>query len=80
MLTAASLHYAQKWKVPSIPTMDEWLQKLMELAEMDKLTALIKEKKNTFISTWKPLLDFVLEVEKNESLILHFTDDIDLLL
>lgn len=45
--------------------MEELLEKLMELAEMTKLTALIKEKKaSNFISSWKPLLDIVLEIEK----------------
>lgn len=28
----------QRWKDPSLPTMEEWLLKLMELAEMAKLT------------------------------------------
>lgn len=31
------LLYTQKWKDVSIPTVDEWLQKFMELAEMAKL-------------------------------------------
>uniref|UniRef100_A0A670Y998 Uncharacterized protein n=1 Tax=Pseudonaja textilis TaxID=8673 RepID=A0A670Y998_PSETE len=68
MLTAARLWYAQKWKDTSVLIMDEWLQKLMELTEMAKLTTLIKEKNiSTFVSTWRHLLNFVLEVEKNKT-------------
>lgn len=73
MLTAAITFYVQKWKDILIPTMDYWLEKLMELAEMGKLNALIKEKNtNNFDSTWKPLLHFLLEVGRNETFILGF--------
>lgn len=38
---------------------------MMELTEMAKLTALNKEKKaSNFVSSWKPVLDFVLKVEE----------------
>lgn len=44
----------QKWKEASTPTMEEWMEKLMELREMEKLIKLIKEKNvNSFVSTWK---------------------------
>lgn len=37
----------------------------MELAEMPKLTAIIKDKNaSNFISIWKQLLEFVLEAGK----------------
>lgn len=38
----------------------------MELIEIVKLATVVKEK-NTFslVSSWKPLLDFVLETKKN---------------
>lgn len=48
--------------------MHDSLEKLMELVEMAKLTALIKEKNTANpVSIWKPLLNFVLEVEKKMS-------------
>ena len=60
MITAVRVLYAQRWKDSIIPTMEEWMVKLMELAEMAKLTALIREKTLTnFMANWKPLLDFL---------------------
>lgn len=55
--------------------MEEWLENMMELAEIGKLTALIKEKKHTsnFVSTWKPLLTFRLKTEIG-TLTLGFTN------
>lgn len=44
--------------------LEEWLVKMMELAEMDKLTALIREMISTFIADWKPLIDSLHETEK----------------
>uniref|UniRef100_A0A8C5WPN4 Leucine zipper transcription factor-like protein 1 n=1 Tax=Laticauda laticaudata TaxID=8630 RepID=A0A8C5WPN4_LATLA len=56
-------------------TMDKWLQKLMELAELAKLTALIKEKKKQLLGNcfWTFLLIFCLQEiarlhEENEKL------------
>lgn len=40
MATARMLH-APKWNDILIPTMDDWLKKLVELAAIVKLTALI---------------------------------------
>lgn len=52
MVTAARFLYAQRWKDLQIPKMEEWLAKLMELAEMAKLRDFVKEKTLTkFIST-----------------------------
>lgn len=42
--------------------MEEWIEKMIELAEMVKLTALIrKENVNNFVVTWKPFLGFLHE-------------------
>lgn len=58
---AVRLSYVWKWKELHIPR----IVKLMDLAEMAKLMALIKEKTlPRFISTWKSLLDFLLENER----------------
>lgn len=37
MITVAGLLHAQRWKDLEIPTIDEWMVKLMELAEVKKL-------------------------------------------
>ena len=75
MITAAKLIYAQRWKDAQIPSMEDWMIKLMELAQMAKLTALIRENTVTgFVSIWKPLLDYLLVMQKNEVLILGFDD------
>lgn len=53
--------------------MKEWMVKLVQLAEMMKLTTLIKEKSlPNFVFTGKPILDFLLETERNATLILGF--------
>lgn len=44
MTTATKLFYAQRWKDLAILIMEEWLLKMMEFAEMAKLTCLIREK------------------------------------
>lgn len=62
--------YKFSWKQKNKPTV-----KLVELREMVKLTALIKEKTwVTFTSTWKPLLDNVQKTERNEKLFGGFDD------
>lgn len=62
----------------SILTIEEWIEKAKELAEMAKLIYLIKEKWSNFVSTWKPLVDFMLKTEKkNEILLLGFGDYIN---
>ena len=67
MITAARLLYAQKWKNEIIPTVNEWIIKMMELAEMATLTTIIKEGSATkFIVDWKHFVEFVQEIEKND--------------
>lgn len=44
---------------------EEWLMKLMKLAELDKLMSLIIEKTvSILMADWKPLIDFLHETEK----------------
>lgn len=47
--------------------------KVMELVEVAKLTSSI-EKDFVFVSIWKPLSDFLLETERDETLTLVFDD------
>lgn len=67
--------YAEKWKDSGIPTMEEWLVKVTELAEVAKLTSLIRERTiTTFISGWNILMDFLLKKEENKLVIYGFDD------
>lgn len=61
MLTAAQLLC---WKVPMIPTIEEWLIKMTELAAMAKLRALVLSLKK-FIYNWKLSVDILKEMGKN---------------
>lgn len=52
MLAPARIPYAQKWKEVLTPTMKERNEKMMELAEREKLAALIRDKNgNSFVVT-----------------------------
>ena len=73
MITAARLLYAQKWKNETIPTANEWIMKMMELAEMAKLTTIIKEGSVIkFMSDWKLFIEFLQETEKNDIYVCGF--------
>lgn len=53
----------------------EWLAKMVERAEMAKLTCLLRERSiTTFFSDWNPLMDFLLKKEGNELMIYGFDD------
>lgn len=59
--------YAQKWKNLALPTTKEWLEKMLELSVLAKFTSLIREKAvNSFIADWKPLIDFLHEIENKD--------------
>lgn len=66
MTSEARLLSAKKWKGSTLSTMEEWLAKMMELREMNKLISLIREKVIfTFMAAWKPLIDLLRETRKN---------------
>lgn len=46
---AARCLYAQSWKDTQILTPEEWIMRLMELAQMAKLTTLMKDKKFFYV-------------------------------
>lgn len=49
------------------PTVEEWLFKVLEIAEVAKLSALIKDKPLMNLRTiWKLLLDFLLHKPQHE--------------
>lgn len=52
MLISVRILYVPKWKDTPVPTMEEWMEKGMELAEITKLIVLIKGKNvSSFVST-----------------------------
>lgn len=62
MTTVVRLLYAQRWKDFQLTTKEKWMEKLMALTEIAKLTTLIKgETLTSFVSMRKPFWDFVLE-------------------
>lgn len=67
MITAARLLYAHTWKYSEIPTMEGYLVKMIELAEMARMICLIRERTmSSFITDWKPLMEFF-AVEKKRT-------------
>lgn len=64
-ITGAKLLFAQRWKDCMIPIMEEWLLKLMELAQTEKLMALARKIIfANFNSNWRPFVDFLHKKEK----------------
>lgn len=74
LTTAARLVYAQQWKNVNVPNKDDWLNKVLELAEMAKLTALIRDQYEIFKKDWKPLLVY-LEKYKQLNFDVAFEED-----
>lgn len=64
-LTVAILLFAKKnCKNDEMHNMEEWIIKLIELAEMAKLPSLVKEKNNTVLKDWNPYMNFLKKEEK----------------
>lgn len=59
-MTITERWYAQKWKMSTL-SMEEWLVKMLALAEMARLTSLVREK-TFYIYVWLE------ETKKNDSL------------
>lgn len=64
----------KKGKGSEIPTMEEQLANITELAEIAKLTCFIREKTSTCTDDWKLFVDFLLKMEKIE-LAIYASDD-----
>ena len=73
MITAARMVYAQYWKKENIPTKEERMMKLMELAQMAKRTILLKDKNILkFKEMWQPILEYLYTSENYEAMTLGF--------
>lgn len=44
MITAARIIFAQQWKEEYLPMIEEWIIKVIDLAQMAKLTEMMKDK------------------------------------
>uniref|UniRef100_A0A670ICM2 Reverse transcriptase domain-containing protein n=1 Tax=Podarcis muralis TaxID=64176 RepID=A0A670ICM2_PODMU len=59
-VTAARIVLAQKWKQEEVPTVEEWRAKLIEYAELDKLTGKIRYTKDQkFIKDWEKFVCYL---------------------
>ena len=73
MITVARILYTQFWKKENIPTTEEWVIKLLDLAQIAKLTILMKDKNILrFKEIWQPLLNYLLITKKNEVMTIGF--------
>ena len=58
--TAARTIYAQKWKQEEVPTKEEWLMKMMDYAEMARLTVKLREQEEKkFFEDWKCFVEYL---------------------
>ncbi|XP_053233015.1 small integral membrane protein 3 isoform X2 [Podarcis raffonei] len=59
-LTAARILLAQKWKQEELPTLEEWRMKLMDYAELDKLTGRIRDRRDQrFTEDWTKFTEYL---------------------
>lgn len=57
MISAGRMVYTQKWKMKTIPNVKDWLIKLYDVIETDKLRHLLKKNSmNTSEKQWEPLI------------------------
>lgn len=76
MTAALRLLYAQSWKTACIPAIEKWMLKMIEYAEMAKITSSIKDKTLlSFISIWKPFIDSLKEKKGGGELMTYGFDD-----
>lgn len=62
MITAARLIFAQHWKQEKIPETWHWIQKMMPMIEMDKLTRKSREQgADGFYEDWNKFKDYMEE-------------------
>uniref|UniRef100_G1KW06 Reverse transcriptase domain-containing protein n=1 Tax=Anolis carolinensis TaxID=28377 RepID=G1KW06_ANOCA len=59
--TAARIVFAKFWKLAEIPPKEAWLQKLIEIQEMDELTFLLRESRGKSIkqTNWGKLRNYI---------------------
>uniref|UniRef100_A0A670IED3 Reverse transcriptase domain-containing protein n=1 Tax=Podarcis muralis TaxID=64176 RepID=A0A670IED3_PODMU len=59
-VTAARIILAQKWKKQEVPTTEEWRSKLLDYAELDRLTGKIRYKRDQeFLKDWGKYVEYL---------------------
>uniref|UniRef100_A0A803SS30 Reverse transcriptase domain-containing protein n=1 Tax=Anolis carolinensis TaxID=28377 RepID=A0A803SS30_ANOCA len=62
MISAARLVIAKKWKTPEVPSLEQWILKLMDIQNMDILTQIISQNTHKGIKTdWSKLCTYLKE-------------------
>lgn len=60
LLTAARLQYAKLWKQKVVPSLENWIQSVIQMIKMDKLTWKIREQDpKGFIENWGKVKDYM---------------------
>lgn len=60
MIASTRILYTKLWKVEQVPRISEWLNKLIFMAEMDKITRKLREQReNGFKSDWGKLKTYI---------------------
>uniref|UniRef100_A0A670JS00 Reverse transcriptase domain-containing protein n=1 Tax=Podarcis muralis TaxID=64176 RepID=A0A670JS00_PODMU len=74
-VTAARVTLAQKWKQQEIPTVEEWRAKLLDYAELDKLTGKIRYIRNQkFNKEWEKFVDYLEQLSEGQITLTGFKD------
>lgn len=70
-ITAARTLTAQRWKQEQVPTLDEWRNKLIDYAELDKLTGKIRlQRDHKFLEDWGKFREYLKTIcEENTTLV-----------
>uniref|UniRef100_A0A670HNW0 Reverse transcriptase domain-containing protein n=1 Tax=Podarcis muralis TaxID=64176 RepID=A0A670HNW0_PODMU len=74
-VTAARVILAQKWKQQEIPTVDEWRTKVLDYAEMDKLTGKIRYiRDQKYIKEWGKFVDYLEYISEGQITLTGFKE------
>uniref|UniRef100_A0A670IZE6 Reverse transcriptase domain-containing protein n=1 Tax=Podarcis muralis TaxID=64176 RepID=A0A670IZE6_PODMU len=71
--SAARILIAQNWKSENLPTIEEWRAKLLDYAEMDKMTGKIRYSKDQrFIEEWENFTNYLEKLSEGQITLVGF--------
>lgn len=74
-VTAARVVLAQMWKQQETPTVEEWRSKLLDYAELDKLTGKVRYiRDQKFIKDWGKYVDYLESISEGKTTLKGFRD------